>query len=328
VTEQIHSTPRTADPLADPLEVPDDPSPSRVDSENVVVRQRGLRSAAASEREILLQGRRAFEQGDDSAALAHLSRLTSRLTSHGVEYADVHYMIGILHERQGRLDDALESLRRAIGLNPRYAEALLALASLYESRGDFEQSRGFAERASTVTRPVAGRLDPTTRGKLANQQAALADALLQAGEARDAIEEFRRALERCPHFHDIRHRLGIALRSAGLPHQAAQEFRRILSDHPSMLESQIQLGLTYYSIGQSPEAVREWNAVLERDPSRDDARMYLRLVQSAHRQGVARRDDRQEGPPDEKGWSKVALDAKDSEPLAPPTQDLEGGEPA
>ena len=233
----------------------------------------------ASDREILLRGRRAFERGDDSAAFESLSRLKA----HGVQFADVHYMIGMLHERRGQIDEALESLRKAIRINPSYVEALLALASLQEQRGDYARSQEYAERASQLSRPIAGELDPTTRGKLANQQAKLGDALAQAGERRDAIEQYRRALDRCPTFHDIRHRLGITLREAGLPAQAAREFARILRLHPGMLESQIQLGLTFYSMGRTLEAMGEWNAVLEKDPSRDEARMYLRLVDGSAR---------------------------------------------
>jgi len=168
------------------------------------------------ERETLIQGRRAFERGEDALALETLSRLTGR----GFEYADVFYMIGLLQERADDLDAALESLRRAVRINPSYVEALLALATLHERRGDFDRSQGYAERASRLARPTAGGLDPTTRGKLSNQQAELADALARAGERGEAIEEYRRALERCPDFPDIRHRLGVTLREAGLPAQA------------------------------------------------------------------------------------------------------------
>jgi len=235
--------------------------------------------SAASDREILLRGRRAFERGEDGAALESLARLTA----HGLEYADVYYMMGILHERRDDIDAALDNLRSAVRINPSYVEALLALASLYERRGDFDRSQGYAERASQLAKATAGSLDPTTRGKLANQQAALGDALAKAGEKRDAIEEYRRALDRCPTFHDVRHRLGMTLREAGLPFQATQEFRRVLRVHSGMLDSQIQLGLTYYSMGRTPEAIREWEAVLEKDSGRDEARMYLRLVRGSSR---------------------------------------------
>lgn len=265
--------------------------------------------SAASDREILLRGRRAFERGEDASALESLSRLTA----HGFEYADVHYMIGMLHERRDDLDAALESLRRAIRLNPSYVEALLALASLFERRGEFEQSQSHAERASQLSRGTGDGLDPTTRGKLANQQALLGDALAQAGERRDAIEQYRRALERCPTFHDVRHRLGVTLREAGLSFQAAREFQHILRIHGGMLSSQIQLGLTYYSMGRTPEAIAEWEAVLEKDPSRDEARMYLRLVRGASRRiprALAKRSDEVEIS----GWSTSLLASGPEEP--------------
>ena len=189
----------------------------------------------------------------------------------------------MLEERSGEIDNALISLRKAIRVNPAYVEALLALASLHERRGEFDQSQGYAERASELSRGSAGGLDPTTRGKLANQQADLADSLAQAGELREAIDAYRRALDRCPNFHDIRHRLAVTLREAGLQSQAVKEFQRILQLHPRLLGSQIQLGLTYYSMGRTPEAVAEWEDVLEMDPGRDEARMYLRLVRGADR---------------------------------------------
>lgn len=256
------------------------PQPEPIESEDgsnesLVLSQKRLRSVAASDRETLLRGRRAFESGNDAVALESLGRLAEM----GHQYADVYYMIGMLQERRGELDLAINSLRQATRINPRYIEALLALASLHERRGDYDISRGYAERASDGAGPSTGSgLDATTLGKLANQQAALADALAEAGETREAIEEYRHALDRCPMFHDIRHRLGLALREAGLPFQAAQEFQRILELHPKMFDSQIQLGLTYYSLGRTPDAIEEWRKVIESDPSRDDARMYLRLV--------------------------------------------------
>ena len=231
-------------------------------------------AAVASDRETLQLGRRAFERGDDATATPHFDRLLA----HGVRFADVHYMLGMIRERRGDLDGALTQLRESVRLNPSYVEALLALASLHERRGEYDRSQGYAERASQLSRPTAGGLDPTTRGKLANQQAALGDALANAGERREAIEQYRGALERCPTFHDIRHRLAIALREAGLPAQAATEFQRILRLHPALLDSQIQLGLTWYTMGRTAEAITEWDAVLEKDPGRDEARMYLRLV--------------------------------------------------
>ena len=140
------------------------------------------------ERRAYAQARRSFERGDDDAALAQLERV---LRTRG-DFADLHYMIGVLLERRDDLARAAQSLTRALRINPDYAEARLALASLYERQGDFERSReitqGGARRDEPAPRPglEPPSLDPTTRGKLANLQAALGDAYRDAGELGEA----------------------------------------------------------------------------------------------------------------------------------------------
>lgn len=240
----------------------------------------------SEERETYARGRNLFERGDIEPALDALNTL---LKTRG-NFADIHYMVGVLLDRRGDLDAASRSLRRAIRLNPAYAEALLALASVCERKGDFDLSRELAERASAPTRSAAGALDPTTRGKLANLQAAVADAYAEAGELREAVEGYRKALDRCPEYHDIRHRLGITLRELGLPDQAMREFKRVLRGNPGLLDAQVQLGLTYYSLGRSEDALERWQAVLLHDPGRDDALMYTRLVKSK-RESTAKATD-------------------------------------
>lgn len=233
----------------------------------------------SSERELYNQGRASFERGEIDHALAALGTLLERKTG----FADLHYMVGVLLDQQGDAHGARERLRDAIRLNPSYTEALLALASVYEREGDFDRSQELAERAAQVSQGLPGVLDPTTRGKLANLQAAVGDAYAEVGEYREAIQAYNKALDRCPDFHDIRHRLGVALRAAGLPHRAELEFKRVLRSNPDMLSAQIQLGLTYYTMGRAPEAVGLWSEVLRRDPSERDALMYLRMVQGSER---------------------------------------------
>jgi tetratricopeptide (TPR) repeat protein len=220
-------------------------------------------------------GRRRWEHGDRDGALRAFARL---LETHR-EFADVHYMVGMLHEQGDDLASAAESLREALRLNPGYAEAMVALSSIYERQGEFARSRALAERVASLSLVSAGALDATTRGKLANLEAGLADAYREAGALHDAIEAYRKALDRCPGYHDIRQRLGVALREAGLPARAIAEFQRVLRANPDYLDAQVQLGVTYYTLGRTAEARDEWNAALERDPSRDDARMYLRLLE-------------------------------------------------
>jgi tetratricopeptide (TPR) repeat protein len=229
----------------------------------------------AAERETYSRGRGYFERGEVDAALEAFSVLLASQP----DFADVHYMVGVLFERRGDEDAAVDSLRAAIRLNPSYAEALLALASVHERRGDFNRSRELAERASSLSRSTGGSLDAVTRGKLANLQAAVGDAYAEVGELREAVDAYRKALDRCPNFHDIRFRLGVALRDSGLPHKAEQEFKRVLRGNPTLLDANLQLGLTYYLLGRTGDALAQWHHVVEQDHEREDARMYIRLAE-------------------------------------------------
>ncbi len=248
----------------------------RGESESLPVRlpPPAVRGLSAAERRCYELGKRRYERGDWDGALEALREF---LVFRG-DFADVHYMVGTLLEHAGDLGAAAESLREALRQNPAYSEAMVALASIYERLGEFERSRVLAEQVARLALPTAGALDATTRGKLANLEAGLADAYRAAGALPDAIETYRKALDRCPTFHDIRYRLGVTLREAGLPDRALAEFARVRRGNPDFLDAAVQTGVTLYTLGRHDEAIAEWRAVLARDRSREDARMYLRMV--------------------------------------------------
>jgi tetratricopeptide (TPR) repeat protein len=236
-----------------------------------------LTSLNSLERETYVRAKGHFERGEIEPALDDFSKLLESREN----FADVHYMVGILLEQQGNLDSASESLRKALQLNPRYAEALLALSSILERTGrtgDYKKARELSERAAEASHVTGSDVNAITHAKLANLQAALGDAYAEVGELREAIDAYRKALDRCPDFHDIRHRLGVVLREATLPHQASLEFKRVLRGNPGMTDSRVQLGLTYYSLGRPQEAALQWEEAAAAEPERSDIRLYQRLL--------------------------------------------------
>lgn len=229
---------------------------------------------SAIERETYTRAKNHFECGEVEPALNGFAQLLESREN----FADIHYMVGVLFEQRGELDSATKSLGKALELNPRYAEALLALSSIHERLGDFERSRELAERATASSRAADNNLDVITSAKLANLQASVGDAYAEVGERREAIEAYRKALDRCPGFHDIRYRLGIVLREAGLPHQASIEFKRMLRANPDFIDARVQLGLTYFSLGRPKDAAAQWDRAASTEPDRNDIRLYQRLV--------------------------------------------------
>jgi tetratricopeptide (TPR) repeat protein len=226
------------------------------------------------ERRSYALGRKNFERGNLDVAIDHFNSLLETRR----DFADVYYMLGMLLERKNDTAGAARNLREALRINPTYTEAALALAGVYEQQGDFDRSQEITERARDLAATTDGTLDATTRGKLANLQAAMGDAYAEAGDLREAVDAYRKALDRCPAFHDIRFRLGVTLREAGLPDRALAEFSRVLRANPNFADASVQRGITLYSLGRSQDAVAEWKAVLVRHPARSDAEMYLRLA--------------------------------------------------
>jgi len=192
-------------------------------------------------------------------------------------FADVHYLLGLLYERRGDLDEATHRFAEAVALNPGYAEARLALATVCERRGDFDRSQAVLQSGIGSPREANG-LDTLTQAKLANLQAALGDAYRESGELGEAIAAYRRALDRCPHFHDIRYRLGIALHESHLPDQAIRELTRVLRARPGFTDAAVQLGLVHWSLGQADRAMEFWRGALRAEPERRDVQSYLRLA--------------------------------------------------
>ena len=236
----------------------------------------GLASFSADERIAYQLGVRHFERGENDAAIEQLTRLVATRPL----FADVHYLLGLLYERRGDLDEATQRFEEAIALNPGYAEARLALATVCDRRGEFDRSEAVM-RSGIRSLPERNGLDALTQAKLANLQAALGDAYRQAGELGDAVAAYRKALDRCPDFHDVRYRLAVALRERGLPDQAIRELARVLRAKPAFVDATVQLGLVHWSLGQAERAATLWREVLERAPGREDVRAYLRLSERA-----------------------------------------------
>jgi tetratricopeptide (TPR) repeat protein len=149
---------------------------------------------------------------------------------------------------------------QALQVNPNYTEAALNLAVTYNDLGKYDQAREVYARAIANTRKEPGNMDPFARG---NQE---------------AEREYRKALELCPTFIDIRTKLGGILRDLGDKESAVAEYKIVKQQQPRFLPARIHLGVTLYSLGRNDEARREWEAVLAEEPGNKSCRMYLDIL--------------------------------------------------
>ncbi|MEE9384868.1 MAG: tetratricopeptide repeat protein [Nannocystaceae bacterium] len=223
-------------------------------------------------------GREFYIAGEYTNAETHLLQV---LAEHD-GFADVHNMLGVIRFQRGQIEVARGSFERSLEINPRYTEAALNLAVCYNELGRYEDAKIVYARAAgrqTVDASEVERLDPFARGKLANLHSDVGEAYRVAGLLHRAVEEFRKALELCPGFVDIRTRMATTLRDIGRVDDALAELESIRNVRPDYLPARIHLGVALWSLGRADDARREWKAVLAKDPDCRRCRLYLSLLE-------------------------------------------------
>jgi len=134
--------------------------------------------------------------------------------------------------------------KRALELNPGYAEGHNWYAGYLMYFGRFEQGIAEAKRAR--------ELDPLS---LAINNA-LAGRLLLAGHEIEAMEQIHKTLEMDPNFAPAHNRLGWAYLSKGMNEKAIAEFQKEAALSGSDPEESIDLGYAYAVVGKRDEANR------------------------------------------------------------------------
>ncbi len=210
--------------------------------------------------------------------------LLESVVDSGRAFADVHHLLGVSLSLLGQAQRALGELERALELNPKYVEALI-------HRGLVLNELGRTDEAEEAFNKAAANLDQTTAGlpspvaaQLANRHADLAATYAGAGAVRQAIEEYERALELGPEFHDLRYRMARLLLEAGRALEAREALERVLQSRPSFVDAQAALGLAHYLSGDADGAREVWQACLARRPENARVEAYLAMLTRTEQQ--------------------------------------------
>ncbi len=212
--------------------------------------------------------------GDPYGAI-HLLR---EVTASGRAFADAHHLLGLAYSMVEQKQEALAEFDRALALNPRYVEAHLNRAVTLNEMGRYDDAVAAFSSAQGL-----GAVDHTgfpaqEASRLANLHAELAEAYVEAGGVREAIEQYAHAARLRPEFVDLRYHLARLRLDSGDPLQARAELEAILETRPSFVEARASLGMAHYLLGDLGAARAAWEqCARERE---DDARVkaYLALL--------------------------------------------------
>jgi tetratricopeptide (TPR) repeat protein len=204
--------------------------------------------------------------------------LLEEIVDGGRAFADVHHLLGVSLSLLGQSERALAEFRRALALNPRYLEALIHQGLVLNELGrTAEADESFNRAAQSVAPPSTG-LPAHVAARLANLHAELAEAYAEGGAADRAIEQYQRALELGPAFHDLRYRLARLLLETGRPLEARDALEAVLDARPNFVDAEAALGLAHYLSGDAIGARDIWKRCLQRRPENVRVEAYLSML--------------------------------------------------
>jgi tetratricopeptide (TPR) repeat protein len=185
------------------------------------------------------------------------------------EKAARHYRSGLAAYREGRLDEAVRSLRRAIDLSPANTDWRYDLGVMLQDQGDLG--------AAAVEYRRVLRMDGDQADALSN----LAMCLLTMGKIDEAQPLAAKAAQLASHSGRVLHNLGVVEYARGRPRAAVATLRRAAELEPASPAIHNDLGEAHLAISDYPEAEACFARALEQDPTYRRARANRGVVLSA-----------------------------------------------
>ncbi len=202
-------------------------------------------------------------------------RLYRRALELNPNYADAHFALGYAFDKKGDREKALASYRQAATLEPLNADYLFLLGYTYERNENIIDAIDAYEKALT------------TKPDDADIAFSLGYAYEQTGQYSDAIGAYSRAIELKPEDYDSYYGLASVYESSGRLREAMESFQRVVTLKPEEDAPLRTLGAVAVKLDRWDEVARTYEILLERNP--DDVDAYRMLAIAYKRLGHAQK---------------------------------------
>jgi tetratricopeptide (TPR) repeat protein len=156
---------------------------------------------------------------------------------------------------RGRLDEAIEHLRKALQINPDFSDALNNLGITLATKGQYDEAIKDYRKAIQI--------NPNAWVALNN----LGLALAAQGRFDEAIKNYRKAIQIDPNYSKALDNLGVALAAKGQYDEAIKNFRQAIQLNSNRPEPFSHLGMTLGQLGRTREAVAQYREALRLNPN-------------------------------------------------------------
>jgi protein O-GlcNAc transferase len=199
------------------------------------------------------------------------------------------HLLGVLRGQQGRNDDAIAHLDKALAINPDHLGALWSYGQTLMSLGRFDEALQAFDRALTIkpnhpetlyNRGLSLAMLHRFEAAIGSYQKALAHrpemvegwtnlgiALAMLGRFGEAVASYEKALSLQPAFGVAWINRGLALAMMKNFDAALASYDRAIATNSHLVEAHYNRGITYLDMSRFDEAVKNFDTVLRMNPA-------------------------------------------------------------
>ncbi|MFQ5669817.1 MAG: tetratricopeptide repeat protein [Acidobacteriota bacterium] len=197
-----------------------------------------------------------------------------KASSKGALEQDPHHHYRWANEqfRQGHYQEALESINKAIALDPDQYAYYNMRGLIYLSAGDLDQALANFRKVLVIN-PY-----------LTDVHNNIGVALGELGRRDEAMSEFQSVLRDPGYKHREKalYNVGNLFYAQGDYREAVEQYRKAVAVQPEYLKAYYKMGLALQTLGQMDEARRAFEEVVRIDPNSKEAREVKFIINSGH----------------------------------------------
>ena len=182
------------------------------------------------------------------------------------DYPEAHNNLGIALQEQGNLDAAISSYNTALQLRPDYPDAYYNLGNSLNKKGDLN--------AAIASYNAALKINPEHSRAHNN----LGTTFKEKGNLDAAISSYNTALQLNPDHPDAHYNLGLALQEQGDLTAAIASYNTALQLKPDYPDAHYNLGIAFQEQGDLTAAIASYNTALQLKPNYPDAHYNLGIA--------------------------------------------------
>ena len=182
------------------------------------------------------------------------------------DYAEAHLNLGNAYEDLSQFDNTILSYQKAITLNPNYSEAYNNLGNVYQNLHQFENAIKSYQKAI--------ELEPD----YAEAHFSIGLAYKELGYLEDAAEHLEKVIILKPKFIDANNFLGKILITLGRPDSAYDYFNQAIELKPDFAEAHNNLGVALQDLGELDDAVQSYEYATLLNPKYFEAHHNLGIA--------------------------------------------------